>query len=92
MGKDWRGTPFAKAVDDGCAKAGIYGHARPYGPDGIILNALLDGLDAAGLLLTDERLDEIAERIEARVTEIGSQDAKAGLAIAASMVRLAAQR
>jgi hypothetical protein len=57
---DWRATKFEQAIRDGITAAGFYAHAQPSGKE---IAAMLDGLDAAGLLLTDSRVDDLAAAV-----------------------------
>lgn len=85
MGEDWIETPHAKAVQGGLAAA-EFGHL-PH-PQ---VAAILDGLDAAGLLVTADRLDEIATQIEAN-ERFASVEQRPALKAAAAIVRTAARR
>jgi hypothetical protein len=57
---DWRATRFEQAMRDGVTAAGFYAHAQPSGQ---VLGAMLDGLEAAGLLLTDAKVDDLAASV-----------------------------
>lgn len=85
MAKDWAGTAFEQAVRDGIAADGLAQGTWP------LIKAALDGLDAAGLLLTPDQLDEIASRIEANM-RFASIEQRPALKAAAAIVRQAAQR
>lgn len=81
---DWRATRFEQAANDGLA-------ASPWERISSKQTcAILDGLDAAGLLLTPERLDEIARSIEANRQHVdGDPQMLAVLDAAAAVVRAA---
>ncbi len=53
--------PFEQAAQAGLAKAGIYPHAHP---GSLVMTAILSGLEEAGLLVTEARLEEIAAVVE----------------------------